>query len=113
MIPKLFRIALTACIAASPAVLAQSYPTKPVRLIVAVAAGGGSDIVGRIVAAKLSEKLGQQVVLENRAGGGGSIGAEVAVKAAPDGYTVAVAGTSGVAVNPFIYKLPSHPAPDP
>ena len=112
MIPKLFRIALTACIAASPAVLAQSYPTKPVRMIVAFPAGGGSDIVGRIVAAKLSEKLGQQVVVENRAGGGGSIGAEVAVKAAPDGYTVALAGTSEVAINPFIYKLAYDPVKD-
>jgi tripartite-type tricarboxylate transporter receptor subunit TctC len=74
-----------------------------------VPAGGGSDIVGRIVAAKLSERLGQQVVVENRAGGGGSIGAEAAVKAAPDGYTIALAGTSEMAINPFIYKLAYDP----
>ena len=78
-------------------------------MIVAFPAGGGSDIVGRIVAAKLGERLGQQVVVENRAGGGGSIGAEAAVKAAPDGYTIALAGTSEIAVNPSIYKLAYDP----
>jgi tripartite-type tricarboxylate transporter receptor subunit TctC len=78
-------------------------------MIVAFPAGGGSDIVGRIVAAKLSERLGQQVVVENRAGGGGSIGAEAAAKAAPDGYTVSLAGTSEMAINPFIYKLAYDP----
>jgi tripartite-type tricarboxylate transporter receptor subunit TctC len=81
-------------------------------MIVAFPAGGGSDIVGRIVAAKLSERLGQQVVVENRAGGGGSIGTEAAVKASPDGYTIALAGTSEVAINPFIYKLAYDPVKD-
>ena len=112
MMTKLFRLVLAACLAISASAWAQSYPTKPVRMIVAFPAGGGSDIVGRIVAAKLSERLGQQVVVENRAGGGGSIGAEAAVKSAPDGYTIALAGTSEVAINPFIYKLAYDPVKD-
>src|SRR5688572_16731184 len=109
MITLLFRTVLAAGLAISAPAWAQSYPAKPVRMIVAFPAGGGSDIVGRIVAAKLSERLGQQVVVENRAGGGGSIGAEAAVKAAPDGYTISLAGTSEMAINPFIYKLAYDP----
>ena len=76
MIAKLFRIVLIACAVAASTAWAQTYPSKPIRMIVAFPAGGGSDIVGRIVAAKLGERLGQQVVVENRAGGGGSIGVE-------------------------------------
>ena len=109
MITQLLRTILVACLAISAPAWAQSYPTKPLRMIVAFPAGGGSDIVGRIVAAKLSERLGQQVIVENRAGGGGSIGAEAAARAAADGYTVALAGTSEMAINPFIYKLAYDP----
>jgi tripartite-type tricarboxylate transporter receptor subunit TctC len=75
------------------------------RLIVAFPAGGGSDIVGRLLALKLGERLGQQVVVENRAGAGGSIGTEAGVRAASDGYTLLLGGTSEIAVNPHIYKL--------
>ena len=95
---------LAACLAVSASAWAQSYPTKPVRLIVAFPAGGGSDIVGRIVAQNLSERLGQQVFVDNRAGAGGSIGTGAAVSAAPDGYTLVLGGTSEIAVNPFIYS---------
>ena len=113
MISKPIRsVFLAACLAVNAPAVAQSYPTKPVRMIVAFPAGGGSDIVGRIVAAKLSERLGQQVVVENRSGAGGSVGAEAAVKAAPDGYTIALSGTSEVAINPFIYKLAYDPVKD-
>jgi tripartite-type tricarboxylate transporter receptor subunit TctC len=96
---------LAACVAliAPSAALAQQYPSKPIRLIVPFPAGGGSDIVGRIVAQQLSESLGQQVVVDNRAGAGGSIGTGLAVKSDPDGYTMVLAGTSEIAVNPGIY----------
>jgi tripartite-type tricarboxylate transporter receptor subunit TctC len=90
----------------------QDFPSKPLRLIVPFPAGGGSDIVGRILAQKLGELSGQQVVVDNRAGAGGSIGTEAAVKSAPDGYTILLASTSEIAVNPSIYKLTYDPAKD-
>src|SRR5688572_24159458 len=86
----------------------QSFPTKPVRLIVPFPAGGGSDVVGRILAQKLSERLAQQVIVDNRPGAGGSIGTEVAVRSAPDGYTMVLASTSEIAVNPAIYSKLSY-----
>jgi tripartite-type tricarboxylate transporter receptor subunit TctC len=100
----LVRILVAVCLAVSTSALGQGYPTKPVRLIVAFPAGGGSDIVGRIVAQNLSERLGQQVYVENRAGAGGSIGTGAAVAAEPDGYTMVLGGTSEIAVNPFVYS---------
>lgn len=93
--------ALLAC--AGCGAFAQPYPAKPVRLIVPFPAGGGSDIVGRIVAGRLTEQLKQQVFVDNRAGAGGSIGTEAAARAAPDGYTLVLASTSEIAVNPAIY----------
>jgi tripartite-type tricarboxylate transporter receptor subunit TctC len=82
---------------------AQDYPIRPVRLVVPFPAGGGSDNIGRVLAQKLTELLGQQVFIDNRAGAGGSIGTEVAVRASPDGYTLVLASTSEIAVNPAIY----------
>ncbi len=87
---------------------AQTFPSRPVRLIVPFPAGGGSDVVGRILAHKLGERLGQQVVVDNRAGAGGSIGTEAAARAAPDGYTMVLASTSEIAVNPAIYAKLSY-----
>jgi tripartite-type tricarboxylate transporter receptor subunit TctC len=106
MLIALSRFLFAACLicSVSPSVFAQAYPAKPVRLIVPFPAGGGSDIVGRILAQKLTERLGQQFVVDNRAGAGGSIGTEAAVKAAPDGYTMVLAGTSEIAVNPALYS---------
>jgi tripartite-type tricarboxylate transporter receptor subunit TctC len=83
---------------------AQDYPIKPVRLVVPFPAGGGSDNVGRVLAQKLSEVLGQQVFVDNRAGAGGSIGTEAVVRSSPDGYTLVLASTSEIAVNPAIYS---------
>lgn len=93
--------------ACAGAAQAQPYPTKVVRLVVASAPGGGSDLVGRTLAGKLSAQLGQQVVVDNRAGAGGRIGAEVVAKAAADGYTALVGTSSLMVVAPALYaKLP-------
>ena len=82
---------------------AQDYPTKPVRLIVPFPPGGSNDVVGRMVAQQLSLRLGQQVVVDNRAGAGGTIGTDAASQAAPDGYTL-LAVSLAHAVNPWLYK---------
>jgi tripartite-type tricarboxylate transporter receptor subunit TctC len=83
---------------------AQNYPARPLRLIVPTAPGGGTDFTGRLVAAKLSEAMGQQVVVENRGGGGGSVGADNAAKATADGYTLLLGSIATHAVNPALYK---------
>ncbi len=86
---------------------AQSYPNKPIRLIVTFAAGGGTDLAARAVAPKLSEALGQPVVIENRAGANGAVGAEATAKAAPDGYTLMVGAAGTLAVAPHLNsKMP-------
>lgn len=90
------------------AAAAQDYPNKPVRLIIPFAPGGSVDIVARLTATKLSERLGHQVVPENRAGAGGSIGAELGAKAAPDGYTITLMSLAHT-VNPWIQKVPYDP----
>ena len=97
--------ALASCLGfAAPSALAQSYPDKPVKLIVPVAPGGSTDIVARLVADRMQKTLGQSVVVENRAGAGGAIGAEVVARAAPDGYTIGVGTVSTLAVNPVLLK---------
>ena len=88
---------------------AQDYPNRPVRMIVPFAAGGPTDVIARVVAQKLTEGLGQQVVVDNRAGAGGNIGMGLAATASPDGYTVIVVSSSFV-VNPGLYKsIPYDP----
>jgi len=79
------------------------YPGRPVRMIVPFAPGGASDFVGRIISPRLSELLGQQIVIENRAGAAGNIGMEAAAKAAPDGYTVYLGNIGTVAINPAVF----------
>jgi tripartite-type tricarboxylate transporter receptor subunit TctC len=88
------------------AATAESFPTRPIRLVVPYPAGGGTDIVGRILGQKLHESLGQPIVIDNRGGAGGTIGTSLAAKSAPDGYTLLLVPTSHV-INPSIYaKLP-------
>ena len=100
--------------AAAPGAHAQSdYPARPLRLVVPFPAGGSTDIVGRVVAQKLSERLGQQVVVDNRGGAGGTIGTDVVAKAVPDGYTLSIGTTSTHAVAAGAYsKLAYHPVRD-
>lgn len=91
----------------------QDYPIKPVRLIIPFAPGGSNDILGRMIGTKLAEAMGQQVVIDNRAGAGGSIGVELAAKSAPDGYTLVIGHIGTLAVNPTLYKkLPYDPIKD-
>jgi tripartite-type tricarboxylate transporter receptor subunit TctC len=98
---------------AAGAVQAQDWPAKPVRMIVPYAAGGLPDTMTRIVGARLSESLGQQVVVENRGGAGGISGSEAVAKSPPDGYTLLVADVGQVAINPHLYaKLPYDPVKD-
>src|SRR5262245_24446862 len=80
----------------------QTYPTRPVRLIVPFGSGGGTDIVARLIGQWLSERLGQQFVIENRPGAGGNLGTEAVVRAAPDGYTLALIGAPS-AINATLY----------
>ena len=92
--------------------LGQSYPTKPVRLIIPFGAGGATDVVTRIIALKLPDVLGQQVVIDNRTGAGGLIGTELAAKAPADGYTLIATGTPHVIVPNLYKKLPYDPLKD-
>jgi len=94
---------LVAVAMASPDALAQTYPTRPIRMLIGFPAGSSSDIVGRVVATKLSDGFGRAVVFDNRPGAGGNIAAELVAKAAPDGYTVLYANT-GIAVAHTAYE---------
>ncbi|MEP9376575.1 tripartite tricarboxylate transporter substrate binding protein [Aquabacter sp. CN5-332] len=91
----------------------EDYPNRPIRLVVPFAAGGSTDIVARIIAAKMGEILKQQVIVENRAGAGGNTGAAVVARAAPDGYTVLMGTVATHAINPVLYtKMPYDPVKD-
>jgi tripartite-type tricarboxylate transporter receptor subunit TctC len=94
-------------------VQAQAYPTKPVRLIVPFAAGGGADFVARVVGQKFSETFGQPLIIDNRGGAGGAIGTELAAKSAPDGYTLLLGSAGPLAIQPGLSsRLPYDPVKD-
>ncbi|MDW5444413.1 tripartite tricarboxylate transporter substrate binding protein [Polaromonas sp. SM01] len=103
---NLLRRGLLAALFATLAVpaLAQSYPSKAIRVIVPFPAGGGTDIIARVVTNKLSTSLGWSFVIENRPGSGGNLGVDAAAKAAADGYTLALGQTSNLAINPTLYR---------
>jgi len=104
----MLRAILCAVLFSAPAAFAQSYPGKPVRIIVPYSAGGGTDIVARAVGQKLGEIWGQSVIVDNRAGASGMIGAEAAAKAAADGYTLLMATPAEVATNHHLYSKVSY-----
>jgi tripartite-type tricarboxylate transporter receptor subunit TctC len=102
----LWRLCLCATFAAAinPGVVrAEDYPTKPIRLIIPTAAGGLMDVAARVLADSLDKSLGQRLVIENRSGSGGNIGAEAVAKAEPDGYTLGLMQIGNVAINPYVY----------
>jgi tripartite-type tricarboxylate transporter receptor subunit TctC len=107
---KQWMAAALAVVAAGAA--AQNFPAKPVTTVVGFEPGGGTDTTARIVAPTLSELLGQQVVVENRAGAGGNIAVDYVAKAAPDGYTLVLANVGALAVNPHILRTPYDPLRD-
>jgi len=104
-------LAAVAILVASPPISAQQYPTKPVKIIVAFAPGGGNDFIARFMAQRLATALGQQFIVENRPGAGGSIGFEAGVRSPPDGYTLTLISNS-YTVNPSLYKLKFDPVTD-
>jgi len=105
---KLLRFLATLAMLAALSAAAQQYPTKPVKIVVAFTAGGTTDIMARMLAQRLSERLKQPFVIENRPGAGGNIGTEMVVRAEPDGYTLIVNSVGPMAVNPTLYKNLSY-----
>ncbi len=101
---RTFALAVGVLSLSSATALAQPWPGKPIRLIVPFPPGGATDIVGRIVGQKLTERLGQQVAVDNRAGADGIVGLDILKKSPPDGYTIAIVSAGPLAVNPHLYK---------
>jgi tripartite-type tricarboxylate transporter receptor subunit TctC len=96
-------VSLSACVA-----FAQSWPTKPVTVVVTFSPGGSSDIVARLIGGPLQAKLGQPVIVDNRPGAGGTIGAAVVAKAAPDGYTLLLSNSAPISISPFMLTTPLY-----
>jgi len=109
----LINLGALACIAFPSVTQAQSWPDKPIKLIIPFAAGGTTDILGRILAQQMTTVIGQNVIVENKGGAGGNIGAEVVASSPPNGYTLLLASGSMMTVNPFLYKkIPLNYATD-
>ncbi|MSQ70570.1 MAG: tripartite tricarboxylate transporter substrate binding protein [Betaproteobacteria bacterium] len=109
----LIAVAMLTAVAMAPAALAQAYPTRPVRLVVPAAPGGGLDLAARTVSSKLAEIWGQQVIVENRPGANFIVGTESVTKATPDGYTLLLVSSGALTINPVAYpNLPYSPQRD-
>ncbi|VCU70667.1 Tripartite tricarboxylate transporter family receptor [Pigmentiphaga humi] len=104
--------AAASCLFNPPALGADAYPDKPIRMVVPLPPGGGGDFLVRLLGEHLSKELGQTIVIENKGGAGGSIGAQYVAQAAPDGYTLVFAYTASHSINPAISKLPYDPLED-
>jgi tripartite-type tricarboxylate transporter receptor subunit TctC len=113
MKPLIIAMAATTCafLAAADAP-AQTYPSKPVRIIVPYVPGGTSDILSRLLSPKLTEVFGQTVIVENRPGANGNIGADLVAKSPPDGHTMLLADLGALSISPSVYKLPFDPVKD-
>src|SRR4030088_3478007 len=96
-------------VAVSAVYAQQDFPNRPMRMIVPWPPGQAADLVGRVMAQKMGEVLGQQIVIDNRAGAGGMIGTDVAAKATPDGYTLLSASSGPVSINPLLQKTAYNP----
>src|SRR5262245_61392198 len=107
---KLFARAALGLLALTGTAMAQDYPNRPVTLVIPFAAGGPQDTLGRIVAMRISELLGQQIVIENVGGGGGTIGSKRVASAEPDGYTMVLASVGTHAQSQTLYKKPAYDA---
>jgi tripartite-type tricarboxylate transporter receptor subunit TctC len=105
-------LALAAGACSAGAAHAETFPDKPVRMLVAFPAGGGTDIVARLIAERLTARWGQQVIVDNRGGAGGVIGTEIAARSAPDGYTIFMATLGNLSINPHLYKMNVDPVKD-
>src|SRR4051812_21202534 len=102
---RLATAALVLCLTSAGMAFAQDgYPAKPIRVVVPFAVGGGTDITIRVIAPKMVEVLGQQLLIDNRPGAGAVIGTDLVAKAAPDGYTLLFGEVSSFGVNPWLYK---------
>jgi tripartite-type tricarboxylate transporter receptor subunit TctC len=115
MVTIIYRIGLSVCVGGAWGmhVRAQDYPVKPIRFVIPFVPGGANDVIGRIVGLKITEAHGQQVVIENRGGAGGSLGVEIAAKSPPDGYTLVLGNIANLSVNPTLYrKLAYNPLTD-
>jgi tripartite-type tricarboxylate transporter receptor subunit TctC len=100
------------CVLATAAYAQQGYPSRPIRFVVPFAPGGGTDFVARLVAQKLGDRLGQQLIVDNRAGAGGAVGVNIVAKSPPDGYTLLLGQLSPLAISPLLEKLPYNPERD-
>ena len=106
-------IGLCAAVLSFASAFGQAYPSKPIRLVVGYSPGGGNDLIARIVAARLQEKLGQPIVVDNKPGAQAIVAAEMVARAAPDGYTLLIAPSGPLTINPAVYaKLPYDPQRD-